>query len=657
MITKQWDADEDMRISPVKHPDINQLLQLSQTEAAEINTEIKKASSARTESDVLSGQNFSFSGLPHGVDSTHHVAEGYRADILIRWGDPVTDDAPEFNPFKQTPYAQSRQFGYNNDFVGFFPLPRGSHNPDRGLLAVNHEYTTRKLMFPKHEKGNKHQGKKSDYEQVLCEIEMAAHGLSVIEIEKDRKGRWRRVRFSPYNRRVSPLKSVLDISGPAAGHDRLKTHYDPKGRHVIGTLNNCAGGLTPWGTLLTAEENFNGYFSGRKKHHPEKDKLKRYGIPGKWFNWGQFHDRFDIEKEPNEVNRFGWMVELDPYDPHARPVKRTALGRFKHEGAAITVNDDGRVVVYSADDQNGEYLYKFVSHGRYDPHSRRANFSLLDEGTLFVAHFEGDGTLKWLPLRHGHGPLTKKNGFESQADVVIDARLAADYLGATPLNRPEDVTVNPKDKSVYLMLLADTENHQHRDGQILQLQPPAGDHASDHYSWSVMLKTDHAEGAARKDSAAQKDSLARPIKAQALSEGSDPCQPEEGWFIAPDNFAVDGRGRLWVTTDQGEDWAKTGSTDGIWAVETQGKQRGEARMFFRVPVGAEMASPAFTPDDKTLFVAVQHPGCDGAKDFPPFARESTFEDPVTRWPDFKAKMPPRPSLVVITKKDGGLVGG
>ncbi|WP_036591160.1 PhoX family protein [Oceanospirillum maris] len=642
MITKQWDADEDMRISPEKQPDLSQLIPLCSAETTALNAELVTAKKKKPKKKADDTQDFSFSSLPYGVDSTHHVAEGYRADILIRWGDPVTGDAPEFDPMGQTPQAQARQFGYNNDFVGFFPLPRGSYNPDRGLLAVNHEYTTRKLMFPeqpkeagaKNDTDAKKLGKsaknKQEHERQLCEIEMAAHGLSVIEIEKDRKGRWQCVRFSPYNRRISPLKDVLDLSGPAAGHERLKTEYDPKGRHVIGTLNNCAGGMTPWGTLLTAEENFNGYFCGKKKHHPEKEKLKRYGIPGKWFDWGKHHARFDIEQEPNEINRFGWIVELDPYDPHARPIKRTALGRFKHEGAAVVVNDDGRVVVYSADDQAGEYLYKFVTHGRYDPHSRRANFDLLDEGTLYVARFEEGSTLNWLPLRYGYGPLTKNNGFDSQADVVIDARLAADTLGATPLNRPEDVTVNPKTNTVYLMLLGDSPDSDKtpQEGQILQLTPPLGDHASEHYSWDIMLH------------------------ASTPKEG----KADDNWFIAPDNFAVDGRGRLWVTTDQGDDWGKTGSTDGIWAVETHGKKRGAARMFFRVPVGAEMASPAFTPDDKTLFVSVQHPGSDGAKDYPPFARESTFSDPVTRWPDFKPDMPPRPSLMVITKKDGGIVG-
>ena len=645
MTTVQWDADENKRISPSSQPDIDQLLELNPREIKEIDTEGAVSEEKNTKQQQhSSSKGFSFAGLPLGVDSTHHVAEGYRADILIRWGDPVTDDAPEFDPMGQTPDSQVRQFGYNNDFAGFFSLPRGSHNPDRGLLAVNHEYTSRKLMFPLYENSKQSVGR-SDYERSLCEIEMAAHGISVIEIEKNRAGHWQRVRFSPYNRRISPLKSVLDISGPAAGHQRLKTSYDPKGRHVIGTLNNCAGDITPWGTLLTTEENFNGYFTGSRQYHPEKEKLERYGIPGGWLDWGKYHDRFDIEKEPNEVNRFGWMVELDPYDPHARPVKRTALGRFKHEGAAIVVNKDGRVVVYSADDQNGEYLYKFVSHGRYNPLSRRTNFDLLDDGALYVARFGESGGLDWLPLRQGVHPLTVENGFVSQADVVIDARFAADLLGATPLNRPEDVTVNPKNSSVYLMLLADAAHPAQGDGKVLQLIPPEADHTRDHFNWQVMLRTGRSsEGVA---------------SGQVAAEGGLAAIDETGGdssFFAPDNFAVDGLGRLWVTTDHGKGRSKAESTDGIWAVETEGENRGQARMFFRVPVAAEVASPAFTPDDRTLFVSVQHPGCDEANNYPPFSRASTFDDPATRWPDFKPDVPPRPSLVVITKKSGGVVG-
>jgi secreted PhoX family phosphatase len=636
MVDRQWDTDEDKRTSPKKHPALTDILNkitqqnpdqaLLQDRLSSQKSTKDKKSKSRTE--------FTFSGVSHGVDSTHHVAKGYRADVLIRWGDPVTNDAPDFDPENQTAFAQARQFGYNNDFVGFMPLPRGSHNPSRGLLVVNHEYTSQKLMFPEY---NLKKGKKEDYKRELCDIEMAAHGLSVVEIEKDKKGRWHKVRFSPYNRRITPLTSTTDISGPAVAHERMKTQYDPKGRHVLGTVNNCAGGITPWGTILTTEENFNGYFSGVKKGHPEKDKLKRYGIPGKWFDWGKYHERFNIEQEPNEPNRFGWFVELDPYDPYSRPVKRTALGRFKHEGAAIIQNIDDKMVVYSADDQTGEYIYKFVSKNCFDANDRRANFKLFDEGVLYVARFDTEGAVQWLPLVYGEGPLTEENGFNSQADVLIDARQAADTLGATPLDRPEDVIVNQKTGAVYIMLLGDNVQDSVQEGRILELKPKNNDHGTENAQWSILL---HSDG----------------INSDSKDEEKDKKGVKEGWFIAPDNGVVDHRGRLWVTTDQRERWGETGSSDGIWAVETRGKKRGAARMFFRVPVGAEMASPAFTPDDKTMFIAVQHPGSDSAKAFPEFSRESTFADPITRWPDFDLKMPPRPAIVVISKKDGGVIG-
>ncbi|MBB1488161.1 PhoX family protein [Oceanospirillum sediminis] len=644
MADKQWDADEDKRTSPSKHPGLNDILQHLSTDNPDDDRLRDRLLSGDKKKKKKRRKDFAFAGLPQGVDGTHHVAKGYRADILIRWGDPVTHDAPDFDPDNQCAWAQARQFGYNNDFVGFMPLPRESMNPDCGLLAVNHEYTSRKLMFPEH---SRKKGKKADYEKELCEIEMAAHGMSVIEIEKDRKGRWQIVRFSPYNRRISPLTTTIDISGPAAGHERMKTGYDPKGRHVIGTLNNCAGGVTPWGTVLTAEENFNGYFWGAKKDHPEKAKLKRYGVPGKWFEWGKHFSRFNIEKEPYEPNRFGWLVEVDPYDPYARPVKRTALGRFKHEGAAIVLNVDDRVVIYSADDQSGEYLYKFVSDDKFDATDRRGNFSLLDKGTLYVARFEQSGAVSWLPLVYGQGVLTEENGFNSQADVVIDARLAADKLGATALDRPEDVIINQKNGAVYVILLGESGHSDDAlDGRILEITVSKHDHAAVESAWDILLHTDGINPA--EDSNTGTDDGAAATSAHSGMQ--------EDWLIAPDNGAVDNQGRLWVTTDQGENWGQSGSADGIWAVETRGKHRGAARMFFRVPVGAEMASPTFTPDDKTMFISVQHPGSDGSKQYPDFARESTFSDPLTRWPDFRSDTPPRPSLVVISKKDGGVVG-
>ncbi|MBI1363339.1 MAG: DUF839 domain-containing protein [Proteobacteria bacterium] len=583
------------------------------------------------------GFSFDFPPLKHGVDATHHVADGYRADILIRWGDKLLPGAPDFDPNTPSAAAQAMQFGYNNDFTGYLPLPLGSNNSSHGLLCVNHEYTNEEVMFPK--------GTPDD---TRTETEMAAHGHSVVEVERGDSGLWRVVPDSTYARRLS-ANTTMRISGPAAGHPRLKTADDPTGTYVLGTLNNCAGGVTPWGTVLIAEENINYYFGGAPDTaHPEATNHDRMGIPGKGYDWYKTHKRFDIGLTPNEPNRFGWVVELDPYAPDSMPVKRTALGRFKHEGADNIVNKDGRVVVYCGDDQQFEYLYRFVTAGTYNPDDRKANMQLLDSGTLSAAQFHADGTLTWHPLVWGHGPLTAENGFKSQADVVIEARRAADLMLATPLDRPEDVGPNPKTGKVYVML---TNNSKRTDvqtdavnsraanlwGQIVELTAPDGDHAANTFRWDILVRCGNPAD-----------------PATHAQWGAD--TGANGWFACPDNCAIDPEGRLWVCTDQGDHWHKTsGSADGVWAVETAGAARGTARMFFRVPVGAEMCGPTFTPDGETLFVAVQHAATDGTTDYAPFGRASTFADPATRWPDFRPGMPPRPSVVAITRKGGGKI--
>ena len=376
---------------------------------------------------------FGFPEVSAGVDENHHVAEGYDADILMRWGDPVLPGAPPFDPLRQNATAQRLQFGYNNDFLGYLPMP-GAADPSRhGLLVVNHEYTNEELMFP----GLGRQDVKAvgfaGMTQELVDTEMAAHGGSVLEIKRE-NGKWRVVDGSHYTRRLDAT-TPMDITGPAAGHPRLQTNDDPSGRHLFGTINNCAGGVTPWGTWLTCEENFHGYFWGKlAEDHPEARNYKRYGIPGNWFAWGKFHDRFDVMKEPNEANRFGWIVEIDPFDPNSTPKKRTALGRTKHEGAFVLINKDGRVVVYSGDDERFDHVYKFVSARRFVENDRPANRDLLDEGTLYTARYNADGSADWLPLVYGKAPLTEANGFSSQADVLIETRRAADLLGATRMD-------------------------------------------------------------------------------------------------------------------------------------------------------------------------------------------------------------------------------
>ena len=371
----------------------------------------------------------------------------------------------------QTAEAQARQFGYNNDYLDFIPL---EGNPDHGLLLVNHEYTNAELMFPawatvEKDAEGKEKVKMGEFTEELVDIEMAAHGGTIIEIRRE-NGKWMPVLDGKFNRRITPV-TEMKLSGPVAGHDRVKTSADATGTKVFGTINNCAGGVTPWGTFLMAEENFHGYFIGALPDgHREAANYKRLGVPEGWYNWGKFHDRFDVTKEPNEANRFGWIVEVDVMDPASTPKKRTAIGRCKHEGCETIVNKDGRVVLYSGDDERFDYVYKFVTKATFNAADRAANMDLLDDGTLHVAKFNEDGTVEWMPLVHGEGPLTAANGFESQADVLIETRRAADLLGATKMDRPEDVQPNPKTGKVYVML---TNNTKRKAGEENAANPRA----------------------------------------------------------------------------------------------------------------------------------------------------------------------------------------
>jgi uncharacterized protein len=600
---------------------------------------------AADEARAAGASAFSFDEVEAGVDETHHVAAGYDADILLRWGDKVFADSPDFDPMNQTAAAQARQFGYNNDYIGFIPLDGSS---ERGLLVVNHEYTNAELMFPnwatvvtevQEKDGVKKEVQKvkmGEYTPELIGIEMMAHGGTVIEIART-GGKWAPVLDSAYNRRLT-VETPMTLTGPVAGSDRVKTKADPTGTTVFGTLNNCAGGVTPWGTYLMAEENFHGYFMGDvAENDPQAAAYKRYGVPSAWYAWGTVHERFDVAKEPNEPNRFGWIVEVDAFDANSTPKKRTALGRTKHEGSESIVNKDGRVVLYCGDDERFEYVFKFVTAGTYDAGNRAANMDLLDQGTLYVARFDADGTVQWLPLVHGEGPLTAENGFKDQADVLIEARRAGDVLGATRMDRPEDVQPNPKTGKVYVML---TNNTRRKDdqvdaanprannafGHIIEISETDGDFASTTSTWDVLLK------------------CGDPSVAEVGATFS-PATTANGWFGMPDNCAIDADGRLWVSTD-GNNQKATGRTDGLWAVDTEGDARGTSKLFFRVPVGAEMCGPLFTPDDETLFLAVQHPGDEGL---------ATFEAPATRWPDFQDGMPTRPSVVVVSKQGGGRI--
>ncbi len=609
------------------------------------------------------------------------VPDGYRADVLLRWGDSLVPGTPGLDTddlgvllTNEGIRRQEQQFGYNCDFNAFFPLGDGS--PDgsgHGLLAVNHEYTSEELMLPGWP------GERSPLRvrfvrrhPAVVGLMKAAHGVSIAEIQRRDSG-WELVKGSPFNRRLT-ADSPMDFSGPAAAHPLLRTQADQAGQEVRGTLNNCAGGKTPWGTVLTCEENFDQYFGNfeglltRAGSSPE-DPIQKYvdfhrrippprGLSPR--AWELVDQRFNVAAHPTEPFRFGWVVEIDPYTPGAKPKKRTGLGRFKHEGATTVVAPDGRVVVYSGDDARFEYVYKFVTDGRYDPNDRAANMDLLDSGTLSVGRFSEDGTGEWLPLVHGQAPLDAAHGFRDQGEVLINARAAADLLGATPMDRPEDIEANPRSGKVYVSLTnntgrrggerkaqgrqvradADAMNPRapNRTGHILELSEAGNDPTSTAFHWDVFILCGdphrHQLLTSLHDTA-----VAATDTYFAGFGRADELSP----LAAPDNVAFDRAGNLWIATD-GARHAGLRINDGVYAVPTTGQARGHLRQFLSGPRGSEICGPEFTPDASTLFIGVQHPGEGGS-----------LRRPVSDWPD-RGGRPPRPSVVAIAKNDGGTIG-
>lgn len=564
-----------------------------------------------------------FKEIDHVITDTVSAPKDYQIQVLVRWGDPIFADSEPFTPSAQTETSQLGQFGFNNDFIGFLPLPLGSNSSSHGLLVVNHEYTNSRMMFPKSPWG-------IELSLEQTKIDIAAHGLSIIEIKQE-NNYWRIIKDSPYNKRITPNSRMM-MTGPAAKNSRLKTLFSNDGITTFGTYGNCAGGVTPWGTVLTAEENVDYYFSGKISHTPELESYSRFGMKTNTKTWGKYFDRWNLSKNPQEPMHMGWIVEIDPYNPAAIPQKRTALGRFKHEGCNIHINHDGKVIAYSGDDQRFEYIYRFVSSGTYSKDNRENNLSLLDEGILYVARFSDSGELNWLPLIFGSAPLNQDNGFRDQGDVNIDARKAADLMGATPMDRPEDIEVNPNNGRVYAMLTNNTKRSKDQlnlanprphnsHGQIIEFWPSNGDHTSDTFKWDLFL-------------------LAGDPKKHLTKYNQN--MSASGWLSCPDNCAFDNKGNLWIATDGAE---KSGISDGLWATEVSGPNKALTKRFLATPRGAELCGPFFTPDNKNLFLSIQHPG-----------EGSTFETPKTRWPDFDKKIPPRPSVIVISRSDEGLIG-
>lgn len=590
-------------------------------------------------SPVPSGIAWEAISLDEGNDLV--VAEGHTAVPFLRWGDPVFADAPEWDAANQTRESQEKQFGYNCDWIGWFPLPQGSDASDHGLLAVNHEYTNPELMFPGYlEVVGEGDNAESivHTSQEIVDVELAAHGLTVIEVKRDERGQWAPVLDSQYNRRITAT-TPMQMSGPAAGEALLQTSEDSTGTQVIGMLNNCAGGHTPWGTILTCEENFNQYFANLEAlaaSNPEAaEALNRYGFPeaGSERQWENYYPRFDLSTEPNEPNRFGWVVEIDPYNPESIPTKRSALGRTKHEGATSVVAPGGQIAFYCGDDERFDYAYKFVTEGSYDASNREANANLLDEGTLYVARFNDDGTGEWLPLVFGEGELTEANGFTSQGQVLIHTRLAADLVGATKMDRPEDFETNPTTGKVYLVCTNNSKREpgqedsanprpENFNGHILEITEDGNDHAATTFTWEVFI-------------------LAGDVDDESVGAYYGGHTEGVSSFAAPDNITFDIAGNIWISTDGLPN--NLPGNDGLFVAATEGEERGLAKQFFSTVIGAECSGPIFNGDNTALWCSIQHPGEGG-----------TFEEPVSQWPD--NAVAPRPSVVLITQNEGKPVG-
>ncbi|MGY6555786.1 MAG: PhoX family protein [Wenzhouxiangella sp.] len=615
------------------------------------------AASSRPASPLLG-----FKAIATSAADTVVVPEGYRVQVILPWGEPITGRYPSFDPLgaSNTAEDQEQQIGMNHDGMHFFPAldEDGQPRSDEGILVMNHEYVDWLFLHP--------QGPTLTAPRPTAEVrkEMAAHGVSVVEIRRDSLGQWSALR-SPRNRRITAM-TPMQIAGPAAGHELLRTRYSPDGRRTRGTMNNCAHGVTPWGTYLTCEENWANYFCNREQRPPREHS--RYGVrsaPGQlgWYSvvgWhtvnpeddvDQMFSRFDAtpigettqDDYRNEPNTFGWIVEIDPRDPDSVPIKRTALGRFAHEGMIFQPAEPGkRLVGYSGDDARFEYIYKYVSKDVYDPET--AGGHLLNEGTLYAARFDAGGRGRWMALEHGRNGLNAAAGFRDQAEILINARAAADRVGATPMDRPEWGAVHPQTREVYFTLTNNTQ----RDSGNVNAANPRGPNRFGHiirwrednpvpgpgedpggFSWDVFVFAgDHDHG----------------------SVGGRPLN-DSNVFAAPDGLWIDADGRLWIQTDISRGNQNTGDHEvfGNNQMLCADPATGEIQRFLTGPVGQEITGVITTPDQTTLFVNVQHPGETTS------AEQFANGEWTSHWPG-GAPNRPRSATLAISRIDGGKVG-
>ncbi len=547
------------------------------------------------------------------------VPSGFSWHNVIAWGDPLWSDGKPFDHATRGDGAsQERAFGDNNDGMSAF------FTDGRTVLAVNNEYVNRPIIY-----GNRATGLPENADDVRKG--KAGHGVSVFEIGMT-DGGWRPIIDSPFNRRIT-ADTPVEITGPARGHDLLKTAADPSGTTALGTWNNCGNGRTPWGTYLACEENFNGYFSSSDPDYAVSDAMKRYGVGMKdWgYAWAMADERFDISKHPNEPNRAGYVVEIDPLDPDSVPKKRTALGRFKHENAEVVTAANGHVVVYMGDDERGEFIYRFVSEGRYAEGGD--NSGLLESGSLSVARFDEDGGGEWLAL------TPETTGMASAAEVAVHARMAASAVGATTMDRPEWVAAHPKRAEVYCCLTNNKNRGRkpnkggdptpvggpnpragNKYGQIVRWRPAGGDHTAAGFEWDLFVVAGN------------------PAVHDGADAGSANVTPDN-MFNSPDGLVFDSRGGLWIQTDgkysNEGDFAGQGNNQMLYA----DPDSGEINRFLVGPKECEVTGLCWSRDRKTMFVGLQHPGEKGGSRFPGGGDTA-----------------PRSTVIAVTRDDGGEIG-
>jgi uncharacterized protein len=586
---------------------------------------------ACAQTPVAQAAALSFKPIPIDNSDKFVVPEGYRAQPLAPWGEPVgiAGNMPAFKMDGSNSAAdQTAQMGMHHDGLHYYALD-GSK---RGLLVMNHEYVDDGLL---------HAGGMKDWSAEKVRKSQAAHGISVIEVQ-DTGRDWAMVRPSRYARRFT-ANTPFAIQGPCRGHAMMRTAADPRGETILGTINNCASGKTPWGTYLSGEENFRFYFGNTNAQDAHE---KRWGlVKDSFFGWEKHDARFDISKNPNEPNRFGWVVEVDPMDPTSMPIKRTALGRAAHEGAWVAVTKSGKAVVYSGEDARNEYIYKFVSRDTIKSAGggltqAQANRELLDHGTLYVAKFNADGKGMWLPLVHGQGGLTAANGFADQGEVCIKARQASDLVGGTKMDRPEWLAIDEKTGWVYCTLTNNSARGTAMDaanprannahGHIIRWKE-AGDFDQSAFEWNHLLFAGD------------------PASARAEAKGN----LKGDLFGCPDGIMFDPAGRLWIQTDMHASQMYKGEFTNLGNNQmlAYDAATGRTMRFLTAPTNSEVTGGTWTPDGKTLFINVQHPG-ETAGDRSDPAEPNKFSN----WPDYAPGGRPRSSTVVIRKTDGGVIG-